>query len=320
MRDVDEPTPRERREHRRGQERLDQPRRAAPGGVATRLAAGAGHGRHDRARGGRRLRSSGRDACCRRWPTRPAGRSASRCRNSRIGVLPDDVSFAQAATLPVAGLTALRALRLGGSLLGRSVLVTGATGGVGQIAVQLAARSGAHVTGTSRHPERGAASAAVGRRAAHQRRGVAHGPFDLILESVGGESLTAALRLVGRDGTVVLFGNSSGEDSTVNFGGLRWAAARAAVCVFRVRVRRAADVRVGPRHCWPPKSAPAASSRRSAWRQAGAIRLRRLRRCASATSKARRCLRSIERELSRCVGWRAPRAAACCWCWSWARQ
>jgi NADPH:quinone reductase-like Zn-dependent oxidoreductase len=34
---------------------------------------------------------------------------------------------------------------------------------------------------------------------------------------VGGASLTAALRLVGRDGTVVLFGNSSGEDSTVSF-------------------------------------------------------------------------------------------------------
>ena len=45
------------------------------------------------------------------------------------------------------------------------------------------------------------------------------GPFDLILESVGGQSLTAALRLVARDGTVAVFGNSSGEDSTVSFGG-----------------------------------------------------------------------------------------------------
>src|SRR5437868_3474982 len=60
---------------------------------------------------------------------------------SRIGVLPDNVSLGQAATLPVAGLTALRALRLGGTLLGRSVLVTGASGGVGHFAVQLAARS-----------------------------------------------------------------------------------------------------------------------------------------------------------------------------------
>jgi NADPH:quinone reductase-like Zn-dependent oxidoreductase len=47
--------------------------------------------------------------------------------------------------------------------------------------------------------------------------GQAQGPFDLILESVGGASLTASLRLVAPDGTVVLFGNSSGEDSTVSF-------------------------------------------------------------------------------------------------------
>jgi NADPH:quinone reductase len=148
---------------------------------------------------------------------------------SRIGVLPDNVTFAQAATLPVAGLTALRALRLGGTLLGRRVLVTGASGGVGHLAVQLAARGGAHVTGTTRHPERG--SALTSAREVRLTNGVRlvndvritndvnelEGPFDLILESVGGESLTAALKLVGRDGIVVLFGNSSGQDSSVSF-------------------------------------------------------------------------------------------------------
>ncbi|MGZ3639656.1 MAG: alcohol dehydrogenase catalytic domain-containing protein, partial [Ktedonobacterales bacterium] len=55
-----------------------------------------------------------------------------------LGVLPDSVSFAQAATLPIAGLTALYALERGGPLLGRSVLITGASGGVGQFACQLA--------------------------------------------------------------------------------------------------------------------------------------------------------------------------------------
>src|SRR5260221_9679714 len=77
--------------------------------------------------------------------------------SSRLGVLPDGVSFAQAASLPVAGLTALRTLRLGGFLLGRNVLVTGATGGVGHFAVQLAARAGAHVVGISRDLARGKA-------------------------------------------------------------------------------------------------------------------------------------------------------------------
>jgi NADPH:quinone reductase len=142
---------------------------------------------------------------------------------SRIGVLPDSpgagaVSFAQAATLPVAGLTALRALRLGGMLLGRSVLVTGASGGVGHFAVQLAARSGAHVTGISRQPERGQALLQAGDVQIVSDIQSLETPFDLILESVGGESLTQALRLVAADGTVVMFGNSSGQDSTVAFG------------------------------------------------------------------------------------------------------
>jgi NADPH2:quinone reductase len=136
---------------------------------------------------------------------------------SRIAVLPDGVSFSEAATLPVAGLTALRTLRLGGNLLGRSVLVTGASGGVGHFAVQLAARSGAHVTGISRNPERGKALLHAGDVRIESDIQSLQGPFDLILESVGGASLTAALRLVGRDGTVAIFGNSSGEEGTLSF-------------------------------------------------------------------------------------------------------
>src|SRR3954451_10865192 len=63
----------------------------------------------------------------------------------RVAPLPDDVSFADAAALPVAGLTALRALREAGPLLGHRLLVTGATGGVGSFAVQL--RGGARARG-----------------------------------------------------------------------------------------------------------------------------------------------------------------------------
>jgi NADPH2:quinone reductase len=52
--------------------------------------------------------------------------------------LPENVSFEQAATLPVAGLTALYALEKGGGLVEKSVLVTGASGGVGLFALELA--------------------------------------------------------------------------------------------------------------------------------------------------------------------------------------
>ena len=139
---------------------------------------------------------------------------------SRLAPLPDGVSFSAAASLPVAGLTALRALRLGGMLLGRSVLITGATGGVGHLAVQIAARSGARVTAVARNPERGQALREAGDVRLVSSLGdlVGKETFDLILESVGGESLTNALKLVGRDGVVAVFGNSSGQDASVGFG------------------------------------------------------------------------------------------------------
>jgi NADPH:quinone reductase-like Zn-dependent oxidoreductase len=63
---------------------------------------------------------------------------------------PAGITFEQAATLPVAATTALQAMRLGSVGPGRTVLVNGATGGVGPFAVQLAKTLGAEVTGTCR--------------------------------------------------------------------------------------------------------------------------------------------------------------------------
>ena len=128
-----------------------------------------------------------------------------------LAELPQEVGFAAASTLPVAGLTALRALAVGGLSLGRRVLVTGAAGGVGRMAVQLAARAGAHVTAVAAGEERAQGLAELG---AHE---VVHafdadGPaFDVILESVGGASLASALQRVAPDGTIVSFGDSSRE-------------------------------------------------------------------------------------------------------------
>src|SRR5262250_2725148 len=85
----------------------------------------------------------------------PSGAWAERvnCRTHAVAALPDAVSDAQAATLPVAGLTALHALRQGGLLLGRKVLVDGASGGVGHLACQLAMAGGAQVWGHVRRGE-----------------------------------------------------------------------------------------------------------------------------------------------------------------------
>lgn len=130
----------------------------------------------------------------------------------RLAVLPDAVSMEQAAALPLAGLTALRTLRLGGPLLGVRVLVTGATGGLGGLQVELAAAAGAHVTAVAREgvgPVRGAHQVVPDIESAD-------GTFALLVESVGGDSLTAALRKAAPGATIVLIGNSSGRKTPID--------------------------------------------------------------------------------------------------------
>jgi NADPH2:quinone reductase len=137
-----------------------------------------------------------------------------------LGVLPEGVSFAQAATLPIAGLTALYALERGGPLLGRSVLITGASGGVGQFAIQLARQGGAaQVVGVVRSAAHAEAARAAGAQevviGADNTGAQRFGPYDIILESVGGASLASALPLVAEGGTCIAFGTTGGGESTI---------------------------------------------------------------------------------------------------------
>jgi NADPH:quinone reductase len=133
-------------------------------------------------------------------------------------ILPD-VSFAQAATLPVAGLTALHSLKRGGELRGKRVLVSGASGGVGSFGCQLAHLFGAQVVAAIREPgqesfvrSNGADVVAIGPDLTAARP---YAPFDLVLESIGGTSLSAALTMLAPGGTCVIFGVS--ESSEVRF-------------------------------------------------------------------------------------------------------
>ncbi|MDQ2671913.1 MAG: zinc-binding dehydrogenase, partial [Actinomycetota bacterium] len=133
-----------------------------------------------------------------------------------VAVVADGVSFEEASTLPVAGLTALYALEEGGNLLGRTVLITGASGGAGQFALQLARAAGARVVGLVRREEH---VRLVEEAGAHEvvvdESGVAageKGPYHLVLESVGGEVLGNALSMLAPDGTCVSFGTSATAD------------------------------------------------------------------------------------------------------------
>lgn len=135
-----------------------------------------------------------------------------------LAELPESASFEDAATLPVAGLTAMYTLEKGGGLIGRNVLVTGASGGAGLFALQLARMSGARVVALVRRREH---EELVREAGAHEvvvdEDGATagdHGPYHLILESVGGEVLGNALSMLAPEGTCVSFGDSGEAEVT----------------------------------------------------------------------------------------------------------
>ncbi len=127
---------------------------------------------------------------------------------SNLAELPDGVSFAQAATLPVAGITALRALEVCGFVLGKRVLVTGASGGVGRFAVQLAALAGARVAALARNAERARGLRELGAAEVIFDLADDDATYDAVIEGVGGATLGLALQRVAARGTVVSFASS----------------------------------------------------------------------------------------------------------------
>jgi NADPH:quinone reductase-like Zn-dependent oxidoreductase len=126
----------------------------------------------------------------------------------QLAELPEAVSFEQASTLPVAGLTALRSLEIGGFILGKRVAITGASGGVGRFAVQLAKRAGAHVTAVAR---RGQGLKELGADEVLSELTPEGETFAVILDAVGGPVLGAAVQRVSPRGVVVSFASTVPE-------------------------------------------------------------------------------------------------------------
>jgi NADPH:quinone reductase-like Zn-dependent oxidoreductase len=125
-----------------------------------------------------------------------------------LAELPDAVSFEQAATLPVAGITALRALEVGGYVVGKRVLVTGASGGVGRFAIQLAKLAGAHVTGVARRIE---GLHELGADEVAPEIDLRGPTYDVVVDGVGGGVLGAAIQRVSPGGVVVSFASTIPE-------------------------------------------------------------------------------------------------------------
>ncbi|MEV5643181.1 NADP-dependent oxidoreductase [Streptomyces flaveolus] len=123
-----------------------------------------------------------------------------------LAPLPADVEHTVAAALPISGLTAWQGLFDHARLVtGQTVLIHGAAGGVGSIAVQLAREAGAHVVGTGRATDR---DAVLG-LGAHAFRDLENdrwedaGQVDVVFDVIGGDILDRSAPLVRAGGTLV---------------------------------------------------------------------------------------------------------------------
>jgi NADPH:quinone reductase len=141
-----------------------------------------------------------------------------------LALVPDTVTGQQAAALPVAGLTALQAVEAAGAREGTLVGITGASGGVGHLATQLAVRAGARVVAFTRDPSR-----IIRLRPAVSDDGVKvltagqadrAGVLDAVIDNVGGASLPSLVAAVRPGGKIILVGNASGGRSLLDTGHL----------------------------------------------------------------------------------------------------
>jgi NADPH2:quinone reductase len=149
-----------------------------------------------------------------------------------LAMLPDSVTATAASTLGVAGLTALRLLRTAGTVAGRRLLLTGASGGLGHFVVELAAAQGALVTAVSSTAQRGERLLALGAAEVVADVEAAQGPFEVVFESVGGPSLEAALSRLAPRGTLLWLGQASRRPASLDFFAVVSAAPYATIVPF----------------------------------------------------------------------------------------
>jgi NADPH:quinone reductase-like Zn-dependent oxidoreductase len=136
---------------------------------------------------------------------------------TNLAALPEGVDFGDAAALPVAAITALRALRRLGPIIGRRILVTGASGGVGRFAVQLAALAGAEVVAAVGRPERAQGLEALGAAEIVTDLGSVRAPVFGALDNVGGALLAQAFALLETGGTALSIGMASRQPTVIDF-------------------------------------------------------------------------------------------------------
>lgn len=150
---------------------------------------------------------------------------------------PAELSFADAAVLPVAVATAYDGVRQLGLAPGSTLLITGAGGGVGTAAVQLARHAGVHVIGTASAAKKdfieslGAVHVESGAGLADRVRAAAPDGIDAVFDLVGGDTLRAVAPLLTDPATLI---SAGGKPLAVELGGAAVARARTATVLDEV--------------------------------------------------------------------------------------
>jgi NADPH:quinone reductase len=154
--------------------------------------------------------------------------------------VPDSLSWAEAGGFPEVFSTAHDALFTQSELgMAERVLISGAAGGVGTAAVQLAAAAGARVVATARDATKHAEVAALGAAVVVDPGEVeTHGPYDLVLELVGAASLRTVLPHLAIGARVVVIGVGSGAKLELNLLQLMGTRSRIGGATLRNRTRR----------------------------------------------------------------------------------
>ncbi|HTP54910.1 MAG TPA: NAD(P)-dependent alcohol dehydrogenase [Thermoplasmata archaeon] len=128
-------------------------------------------------------------------------------RDSAVAIKPANMSFEEAATIPTGGLEALHFLRKAGRLEGRTILINGAAGGIGALAVQIAKFLGADVTGVD-HPRKMDLMLRLGadRVIDYSREdfGTAVNAYDVILDVVGQADFSTCLGALNAGGSYLI--------------------------------------------------------------------------------------------------------------------
>ncbi|MGC4942535.1 zinc-binding dehydrogenase [Kribbella sp. DT2] len=136
-----------------------------------------------------------------------------------IGVVSDDADLGAISTVPVAGTSALRALHRIGPILGKRVLITGATGGVGRYAVQLARLGGARVIASTGDPDaHGPSLRALGAHEVIAGPSALGEPVDGVVDMVGGSQLVDAYVRLAERGTLVAVGHATDQGEAFPYG------------------------------------------------------------------------------------------------------